>query len=67
LWGLDRRGYEARPVWLDRVVHGFLAFVVFNATVVYETGFIRWAGTVLFAALGVLWWRRKLASTPARP
>jgi hypothetical protein len=66
-WGLDRRGYEARPAGLDRLVHGFLAFVVFNATVVYETGFIRWAGAVLFAALGVLWWRRNLASTPTRP
>jgi hypothetical protein len=66
-WGLDRRGYEARSAGLDRLVNGFVAFVVFNATVLYETGFIRWAATVLFAALGVLWWRRNLASTPARP
>ena len=64
-WGLDRRGYESRRAWVDRVVHGFLAFVVFNATVVYETGFIRWTGAVLFVALAVLWWCRNLASTPA--
>jgi hypothetical protein len=66
-WWLNRRGYEARPASLDRLVNGLLAFVVFNATVVYETGFIRWAGALLFAVLGVLWWRRNLASTPARP
>ncbi len=53
-WWLDRGGYDARPTWLDRLVHGFLTVVVFNATVVYETGFIRWAGVVLFALLGML-------------
>jgi hypothetical protein len=53
-WWVDRRRYEARPVWLDRGVHGFLAFVVFNGTVVYETGFIRWVGAAAFTALGLL-------------
>jgi hypothetical protein len=53
-WWIDRSGYEARPAWLDRGVHGFLAFVVFNATVVYETGFVRWAGVIVFALLAVL-------------
>jgi hypothetical protein len=46
--------HDARPTWLDRGIHGFLAFVVFNGTVVYETGFIRWAGIAVFAALGGL-------------
>jgi hypothetical protein len=58
-WWLDRRGYESRPGWLDQVVHGFIAFVVFNGTVVYETGFIRWAGAGLFAGLAFLWAHRK--------
>jgi hypothetical protein len=31
-----------------------MAFVVFNGTVVYETGFIRWAGVVAFTLLGML-------------
>ena len=64
-WGLDRRGYECRPRWLDGLVHGFMAFVVFNATVVYEAGFIRWAGVALFAALATLWARRKLVPPAA--
>jgi len=53
-WWLDRTGYDQRPVWLDRTLHVFFAFVVFNATVVYETGFIRWAGLAMFVALGWL-------------
>jgi hypothetical protein len=57
-WWLDRPGYDARSVWLDRAIHGFMAFIVFNGTVVYETGFIRWAGLMLFGVLGVLAVRR---------
>jgi hypothetical protein len=36
-----------------------MAFIVFNGTVVYETGFIRWAGLGLFVVLSVLLVRRK--------
>jgi hypothetical protein len=57
-WWIDRPGYDARPVWLDRLIHGFMAFVVFNGTIVYATGLIRWAGAVLFAGLAVLLARR---------
>jgi hypothetical protein len=53
-WLADRVAYDLRPTWLDRLIHGFLAFVVFNATVVYETGFIRWAGVICFSLLGLL-------------
>jgi hypothetical protein len=53
-WWLDEVTYDSRPAWFDRLVHGFMAFVVFNGTVVYETGFIRWAGAVVFIALGWL-------------
>jgi hypothetical protein len=53
-WWFDADGYEGRSKWLDRGLHGFMAFVVFNGTVVYETGFIRWAGLALFAILALL-------------
>lgn len=53
-WWADRPGYESRPVWLGRALHAFFAFVVFNATVVYETGLIRWAGLILFSLLALL-------------
>jgi hypothetical protein len=57
-WVLAPASYDVRPAWLDRGIHGFMAFVVFNGTVVYETGFIRWAGIVIFAVLaGLTVWR----------
>jgi hypothetical protein len=53
-WWIWPIAYESRPNWLDRLIHAFMAFVVFNGTVVYETGFIRWAGLVVFIVLATL-------------
>src|SRR5713226_5911128 len=47
-----------RPRWLGWALHGYMAFMIFNATVIYETGFIRWAGIAMFAILGALLVRR---------
>jgi hypothetical protein len=58
-WQLAPCSYDRRPAWLDRSIHLFMAFIVFNGTVVYETGLIRWAGIGLFLVLGVLLVRRK--------
>jgi hypothetical protein len=61
-WWARPASYAARPAWVGRALHGFLAFVTFNATVVYETGPIRWAGLALFAGLAaVLGWRWRRA------
>ncbi len=54
-WWVRPSGYAARPVWVDRSLHGFMAFVVFNATVVYESGPVRWAGAALAEELARLW------------
>jgi hypothetical protein len=59
-WWLRPAGYAARPAWIDGGLHGYLAFITFCGTVVYETGPIRWAGLALFtllATLLVLRWR----------
>lgn len=53
-WWLRPAAYAARPAWIGRTLHGFMLFVVFNATVVYERGFIRWAGVGLTAWLAAL-------------
>jgi hypothetical protein len=54
-WWLAPASYAARPRWIDLALHGFMVFMTFNATVVYETGPIRWAGLAMFVALaGVL-------------
>jgi hypothetical protein len=37
-----------------------MLFMVFNATVVFETGPTRWGGVALFAWLGLVWARARL-------
>jgi hypothetical protein len=54
-WWLWPARYAARSPWLDGLLHGFMLFVVFNATIIFEEGWIRWAGIVLFVELGVCW------------
>jgi hypothetical protein len=60
-WWLRPDAYAERPTWIGRALHAFMAFVIFNGMVVYEAGAIRWAGAVMFAALGVLWVRSRIA------
>lgn len=56
-WASSRM-YQKRHNALTCTIHGLMAFVVFNGTVVYETGFIRWVGLTLFGLLGGLCVRR---------
>jgi hypothetical protein len=66
-WGLDLaywlispEDYAARSAWIGRILHAFMIFIIFNGTVIYETGFIRWAGIGLLCVLGVLWvWKQR--------
>ncbi len=63
-WWLRPKRYAARSPWIDRVLHGFLVFVIFNGTVVYESGPIRWVGAAAFVELAVMFFRR-LRRAPA--
>ncbi|HVU88502.1 MAG TPA: hypothetical protein VHD36_14370 [Pirellulales bacterium] len=54
-WWARPNGYAARSVWIDRVLHAFMLFIVFNGMVVYESGLIRWAGLAMFAGLAAAW------------
>jgi Ca2+/Na+ antiporter len=51
-WWLRPTDYARRSPWFGWVLHAFMAFIVFCGMVVYETGFIRWAGVVMFVFLG---------------
>lgn len=53
-WWLRPARYAARPRWIDVLLHGFMVFVIFNGTVVYETGLIRWLGLLMFAELAAV-------------
>ena len=63
VWALPG-AYLARPRWLNWTIHGFLAFVVFNAAVVFgswESRF-RFATFFLGSAL-VVWYLRREATS----
>lgn len=45
---------RTRAGWVTWSVHGFLAFMFFNATVVFGKGWMRWAGAAAFLALAVM-------------
>jgi hypothetical protein len=54
LAGLD--SYRRRPWPLLAAWHGFLIFIIFNATVVFKDGFTRWAGLGVCLGLCVVGW-----------
>jgi hypothetical protein len=63
-WWLSGLGSYLRRHWLLLITwHGFLIFVIFNATVVFKDGTARWLGLLLclimVAAWTVIWSRRR--------
>ena len=46
--------YLVRPRAVEWIVQGFLAFIAFNATVVFGTGAVRWAGLAAAFLLAAL-------------
>jgi hypothetical protein len=54
-WWLAPSRYAERSAWIDRLLHGFMLFMVFNGMIIFETGPIRWAGAVMFANLAIAW------------
>ncbi len=53
-WG-DPDSYGRRPGLLTAIWHAFLIFIIFNATVVFKTGLLRWLGVGLCLAVGLVW------------
>ena len=53
LAGLD--SYRRRPWWLTLSWHGFLIFIIFNATVVFKDGPARWIGLLVSLTLILSW------------
>lgn len=51
--------YRDRPAWVSASIHWFFAFMFFNATVVFATGFVRWVGVAATLALGAMAIRRR--------
>ena len=53
--GLD--SYRKRPLPLVVAWHGFLIFIIFNATVVFGDGIVRWIGLAICLLLALSWLR----------
>jgi hypothetical protein len=51
--GLD--SYRKRPWPLVAAWHGFLIFIIFNATVVFGEGVVRWVGCAICLLLALTW------------
>jgi hypothetical protein len=54
-WWLAPAWYTSRSRWIDRLLHGFMLFIVFNGTVIYEQGPIRWVAAAGFLILALCW------------
>jgi hypothetical protein len=54
-WWRSLDAYRSRPRWLVAAWQGFLFFIIFNATVVFKTGPLRWIGLGLCLGLAFLW------------
>ena len=55
-WLAGAENYQRRPRAFTIALHVFFFFIVFNATVVFESGLARGLGLVLCSGLAFLWW-----------
>lgn len=54
-WFAGLGSYRRRPWLLTLIWHGFLIFIIFNATVIFKDGLVRWIGLVVCLSLGLSW------------
>ena len=62
-WQRGPEGYRRRSALLNVMWQAFLMFMIFNATVVFKTGALRFIGLVLCLFLCWLWWYAAAASS----
>jgi biotin transporter BioY len=56
-WWFVTDALEAPPTLLDRAWHGFALFMIFNGTVVFGRGPIRWVGAAICGIVVLAWFR----------
>ena len=65
-WWLAPESFARRSPRLATVWHAFFLFMVFNGTVVFGIGPVRWLGAVICAGLAGLWlWSRNAGAASA--
>jgi len=60
-WLKGNSGYFKRTKTISLSIHLFLFFIVFNGTIVFEGGLLRWLSMMGFTLLVILWWRYKVS------
>jgi len=55
-WWRGFEAYNRRPRYWVWGWRGFFLFIVFNATVVFKTGALRWIGLAMCVGMAVVWW-----------
>jgi hypothetical protein len=58
-WWFAPESFAARSPRLNATWQGFFFFMVFNGTVVFGNGSVRWLGVVICGGLAVIWWRKR--------
>ena len=57
-WWLRPLAYLDRPRWLTLSIHTWLAFITFNATVVFGQGLVRWLSAAAWLGVAALAWAK---------
>ena len=65
-WTFGPAHYESRPRSVESLIQGYLAFIVFNAGVVFAVTPFRWAGVLATFLLAGLWARSMAADRLGR-
>lgn len=65
-WWCSDDSRRKRPRSVTWCLHGFLAFIALNATVVFETGALRWLGLAAIFLLGIVGLKAILRRDPSR-
>jgi hypothetical protein len=52
--------WQQRSRWASRLIHGFLAGVLFCGMGIFSEGLVRWYSLALFGAVGVVWLRARV-------
>lgn len=57
-WWLNPASYLRRPLWVEVLIQGYLAFIAINATIVFGSGSVRWTSAVVMILLAAFARRR---------
>ena len=61
------KDYRRRPGWIPIAVQAFMAFMLFNATVIFATGWTRLMGAAAAVLLLAAWMRTRLTLRYSQP